>query len=201
VVQELNDTQLLQLIVDGNESAFSEVYQRYHQAVYLNICKLTRNTEEAEDILQEVFIALWKYKNKLSIDVSIGGWLFTTSYYKCLEQIRINVKKSTIHLRDTYIDLLSDDTNILDNEEEFAKQLKALNAAIEHLPSQKKLAFKLNRLEGKTYDEVATALDISVESAKDYVKSASKIIKRYIANHQLSTSTISGLYFLHFIQN
>jgi RNA polymerase sigma factor (sigma-70 family) len=201
VQQSLNDKNLLQLLIQGSTDAFTTIYHKYHQAVYINICKLTANNEEAEDILQEVFIALWKSKANLSKHISISGWLFTTSYYKCLEHIKQNIKKSTVDLQDTYIDLLSEDLTTKVDEEEFKKQLQVLNAAIEQLPSQKKLAFTLNRLEGKTYAEVAAALNVSVESAKDYVKSASKIIKRYIVNQQIGTPTISVLFFLNFIGN
>lgn len=196
--QNIDNKELLINLIKGDEKAFEQAYYQYHQAVLANICKLISNQHEAEDILQEVYITLWNNKHKLSTEHSVAGWLFTASYYKSLAYIKKNIKQSLTNLSSELQDILVDNTNENVNEADYTQKLSTLNAAIELLPPQKKLAFKLSRLEGKTYDEIALILNISTESAKDYVKSASKLLKRHFLSKQLTSSAISSyLLFLY----
>lgn len=189
--QNIDNKELILNLIKGDEKAFEHAYYQYHQAVLANICKLIANQHEAEDILQEVFITLWNNKHKLSADHTVAGWLFTASYYKSLAHIKKSLKQNITNLTPELQNILIDDSNENVNEADYSQKLSTLNAAIELLPPQKKLAFKLSRLEGKTYDEIALILNISTESAKDYVKSASKILKRHFLSKQFSSSAIS----------
>lgn len=182
--EKFDNTQLLLDLINGNEFAFAQVYKKYHQAILANILRLITNQQEAEDILQEVFIALWNNKHKLSVNHSIAGWLFTASYYKSIAILKKGIRQNQTSFTPELHDILAvaEVENTFEND--YTNRLDKLNAAIDLLPPQKKLAFKLCRLEGKTYDEIATALNISVESAKDYVKSASKLLKRQIVLQQ-----------------
>lgn len=190
--EKFDNTQLLLDLINGNEFAFAQVYKQYHQAILANILRLITNQQEAEDILQEVFIALWNNKHKLSVNHSIAGWLFTASYYKSIAILKKGIRQNQTSFNPELHDILAVAEVENTFEKDYTNRLDKLNAAIDLLPPQKKLAFKLCRLEGKTYDEIATALNISVESAKDYVKSASKLLKRQIVLQQ-EGSQIMGI--------
>ena len=164
----------------ADELAFKKIYNLFHQAILSNIVKLIHNECEAEDILQEVFIALWNNRLKLTQEHSVDGWLFTTSFYKSLEHLKKAVKHSFIPFTDNLNEVFTLKDDAYDFEANYSQKLSALNTAIESLPRQKKMAFKLCRLEGKTYEEIAETLNISVESAREYVKSASKLLRQHI---------------------
>ncbi len=152
---------------------------------------------EAEDLLQEVFIALWNNKHKLNPTHSVAGWLFTASYFKASLHLKKKLKKNIVPLLEEFNDFLSYENDSTAYEEEFSQKLRILNSAIERLPHRKKLAFTLYRLEGKSYEEVASQLSISIESAKDYVKSASKLLKQDIQSQPyLLSSTGMGILLL-----
>ncbi len=196
MVNHIDNTVLIQKLIEGDEPAFAYIFQKYHHAVLANICKLIHNQQEAEDILQEVFILLWKSRYKLTQNQSIGGWLFSASYYKSLEHLKKSIKRSFEKL-DDHIATLAAATDIqTDFEQEYAEKLAVLNAAIESLPPRKKSAFTLCRLQGKTYEEAATELGISAETVKDYVKSSAKLLKEYVVsqNPTISPITVSCLF-------
>ncbi len=199
MAQNFDNTLLLSDLRNGNEIAFSQIYNQYHQVVLANILRLVNNQYEAEDILQEVFIALWDNKHKLSLNHSIAGWLFTASYYKSMTFIKKRIKENLIAFSPDLHDILDYTNEENTYETNYSQKLGILNAAIDLLPPKKKIAFKLCRLEGKSYDEIATALNISVESAKDYVKSASKLLKRHIISQQLSSPIIGSYFFILFL--
>ncbi|HEX6432308.1 MAG TPA: sigma-70 family RNA polymerase sigma factor, partial [Niastella sp.] len=166
------------------------IWQKYHQAVLANICKLISKQPEAEDILQEVFITLWQKRQTLTPNQSIAGWLFTTSYYKSLEQLKRSIRLSFDSLDEQVASLATETpTNF---EQEYAEKLTVLNAAIESLPPRKKSAFTLCRLEGKTYEEAAAELGLSTETVKDYVKYSAKMLREYIVTKSPAMQAISA---------
>ncbi len=201
VQQELTNKQLIKALHQADEISFAYIYQQYHQAVFKNINKLIINQQEAEDILQEVFITLWQKKQELTEEHSVAGWLFTTSYYKSLEQLKKAVKLSIYELTEAHSELHVEPLEQLTNEVEYNQKVITLTNAIEQLPPQKKLAFKLCRLEGKTYEEIASILNISVDTAKEYVKSASKLLRQTVATHQLATTTFGLIALSIFLEN
>lgn len=199
--EHFTNTQLIEGLQQGNDASFAHIYTLYHQAVFINICKLVANKHEAEDILQEVFIALWHKKATLTPAHSVAGWLFTASYYKSLEHLKKAVQLGMASLTNAMSEAIAADDTTQVFETDYTQKLGTLNAAIELLPPQKKLALKLYRLEGRSYEEVATALNISVESARDYVKSASKLLKRHIASNQIPATVLGTYLWLFFLQN
>ncbi len=188
-------------LIEGNVEAFEVYYLRYHQAVFKNIRKLIADQQESEDILQEVFITLWQKKHQLTIQHSIAGWLFSTSYFKSLEQLKKRVKSNIQELTNAHAEMHFESYENICNEVEHTEKVKKLSLAIEQLPPQKKMAFTLIKLEGKSYEEVASALNISVDTAREYVKAASKLLRQSIAANQLATNTLAIVAFTIFLDN
>lgn len=169
--------------------AFDHLYHQYHHAVYANILKIVQQQEAAEDLLQEVFMALWENRHKLHAD-KVSGWLFVTSFNKSLKYLRKKEKDLSIPLEQAIIaDGLQEE---FIPEDIYSMQLAMVEEAVNQLPDRKKEVFKLCRYEGKSYEEVAAMLGISANSVKDYLKQSTRFIKDYIAAHQSETSLIAG---------
>lgn len=158
-------------------SGFDALYHQYHQAVYANIWKIVKQHEAAEDILQEVFLALWENRVKLD-GTKVAGWLFVTSFNKSLKYLKQKERQQVpLNTADIYPEEPV-------NEELYTFRLSIVEEAVNHLPDRKKEVFRLCRYEGKSHDEVATILGISVTSVKDYLKQSTRFIKDYISHHQ-----------------
>lgn len=169
---------------------FDALYHQYHQAVYANIWKIVKQHEAAEDILQEVFLALWE--NRLKLDAAkVAGWLFVTSFNKSLKYLK-QKERQLVPLKTTEI---CQDEPL--NEDLYTFRLSIVEEAVNHLPERKKEVFRLCRYEGKSYDEVAHILGISAASVKDYLKQSTRFIKDYISHHQ-SESLAAGASLLFF---
>ncbi len=173
---------------NDDDNAFQALYHQYHQAVFANICRLVQQQEEAEDILQEVFLALWESRHQLTPKHSIAGWLFTTSYYKSSAWLKKTLRKKIAPFSDNLQEAPDEQGS---GEILYTERLSVINAAIERLPGRKKKAFQLCRLEGKSYEEAAEILGISIQSVKDYVKSSSMLIKKQILSDGSAISHLS----------
>jgi RNA polymerase sigma-70 factor (ECF subfamily) len=171
-----------------DDAAFQALYQQHHQAVFANIFRLVSRQEEAEDILQEVFLALWESRHKLNDKHSIAGWLFTTSYYKACAYLKQSLRKNVFPLSAGMQDLAEEHS---ETEGLYAQRTSMLETAIQQLPPRKRRAFQLCRMEGKSYEEAAAILGVTIDSVKDYVKTSSIFIRKYVVTKDTTASLVS----------
>ncbi|HVK46701.1 MAG TPA: sigma-70 family RNA polymerase sigma factor [Pseudobacter sp.] len=172
---------------------FDACYARFHQAVYANICKLVAEAQMAEDILQDVFLSFWE--NRRTVDMSnAGGWLFVVSYNKSMTFLKKKLRDTSVLLPDTeYLSAVSEEQPV--DEVLFQLRLSMVEEAVDHLPPRKKEVFRLCRYDGKSADEVAELLGISVFSVKDYLKQSTQFIRQYISRHYANIE-LPGMYLL-----
>lgn len=180
---------LITSLINGDESAFEYIFHKYSNAILANILKLVHKKDEAEDILQEVFILLWNKRDQITQHHSVAGWLFSTSYHKSLEYLKKSVKLQFKFLTDQTIESLAAGTDPEDFETRYAHQLSLLHRAIDLLPPRKKSAFTLCRMQNKTYEEAAEEMGISAETTKEYVKYAMQFIRQHLTKSEISVTS------------
>ncbi len=172
-----------------NLNDFNALYEKYCDPVYRNIVKLVKNDDDAEDILQEVFVSLWENRHRLR-GRSLSGWLFIVSHNKAMDHLKKQVHASL----DQYgwIEQLEDaSSDGAEKEALYMEQLKMVSEAVDALPKRKKEVFRLCRLEGYSKDDVAQMMGISYQSVTDYLKQSNKAIKAYIIqNYPYASSSI-----------
>ena len=176
------DTELVIRLRKNDVKSFDSLYKKYHRPVYVNILKLTKKEEVAQDILQEVFITLWEKRLSLDETKPVANWLFTVSYNKSLSYL-----KKLLHETARYSDLVElaqadDDDGATVRE----VQLTLIEGAVQHLSPQKSKVFVLCKIQGKTYEETAKELNISKHTVKEYLGEAVCKIKDYVKQHPVS---------------
>lgn len=185
-----HDIMLLRALADGSMAAFDTFYHRYKQAVYANIYKMVRHPEAAEDLLQEVFIALWQHRHRLDVQRAVSGWLFVVSYNKAASYLKQQLRAGVVHVpTEALAQTLPAEEP--EQDELYQVQLAVIEAAIERLPARKQAVFRLCKLEGKSCEEVAAALHLSVPSVKDYLKQSTRLIKHYIHSEYSSSTPLT----------
>ena len=194
--QPLNESSAIKLLLQGNTQAFDFYYNKYHQAIFANIYRIIQDRTFAQDILHDVFLAFWEKKHTIKSADAVIGWLFVASQNKALTFIKKKLKESTILLDNPVIvEQIMESPEI--NEEFYRKQLEMLEDAVNHLPKRKKEVFSLCRYEGKSLAYAAATLGISEDSAKDYLKQSTRMIKQYIqANYPTEISMMGIVIFL-----
>ncbi|HET9503511.1 MAG TPA: sigma-70 family RNA polymerase sigma factor [Hymenobacter sp.] len=169
----------LTALSQGERAAFEALYHRYKQPVYANIRKMVPDLDAAEDLLQEVFIALWENRTAIDPAKGAGGWLFVVSYNKAASFLKKKLREAAILQPETDLAELAV-ADELGDEELYTTQLALVEEAVAHLPARKQAVFRLCRFEGKSAEEVAAATGISVASVRDYLKQSTRFIREYI---------------------
>jgi len=171
----LIDSTTIRCVKQGNEAAFKVLYDAFSQKIFTVSVKFGLTSDEAREIVQEVFIKLWNHRETLNENLSINAYLLTitkntlinrqkkltyeTAYKKYLEKREMN---SFINMEDEIVH--SD-----------LKQLA--ESFINSLPDQQKEIFLLSKKENLSNKEIAEKLNLSLRTVENQVYRASKKIK------------------------
>ena len=188
------DSALVSRLHAGDISAFDLLYRKYHQAIYRNIYKLTKNDDVSRDILQDIFTVLWEKRIEIKPEQSVSGWLFILSFNRSISYLRKTLRETVIvnSMPFTEVEPDNDHIRLIDD------QYYLLYEAINRLSPQKKKVFTLCKLEGRTYEEAAEKLNISKHTVKEYLGHAVLSVKNHIKEHQAEWKTVSGLLLYYF---
>ena len=156
-----------------DEASFKKLFQVYYPPLCVFAKSLVKNEAVCEDIVQEAFAQLWAKKEKIVISSSIRNYLASTVHNLCIDHLRANssYRKYISSYRK------GDPSGNGQTPEEIytrAELEKMLSKALDSLPDAYRTVFEMNRYEGKTYDEIAEIMGISVRTAKRYVNYAEK---------------------------
>ena len=174
----LVDSDCIRRLANGDENAFTAVYELYSEKVYRLAFRFLKDKEQSEEIVQEAFINLWLSREKLNVDGNMWLYLYVISKRLSLNALR-QVGKSSI-LVERLLHQISELQNTTEEEilahdlEHYAEKL------IEKLPRQQQLIFKLSRIEGLSHKEIAEQLQISPNTVKNHMVEALKTLKTHL---------------------
>ncbi|WP_316814683.1 RNA polymerase sigma-70 factor [Pedobacter nyackensis] len=170
-----SDHELVSLLKKGNETAFTEIYNRYWRIMYSHVYKMLLDEEEAKDVIQELFSSLWIKSKNIPDNLNLPGYLYTAARNRVLNLIRNN-KYQNAYLTSLakYVDEACTVTLDELNERDLAA---AIEREIQSLPPRMKQVFELSRKENLSYKEIAARLGTSDETVKKQIHKSMKMIK------------------------
>lgn len=165
------------------KASFTEIYRIYFPKLVRFSREYVISTEDAENIVQDIFMYLWEHQDMLSSLTNLNAFLFTLAKNRCIDFYRhktlIDKKKESLdslperELKLKMEALMQFDENIFTEKE--IEEL--LNKAIEHLPEKCRQVFILSRMEGLKHEEIATQLNISVHTVQNHIVTALRKLK------------------------
>jgi len=170
---------LLLLLKKGNVVAFDNIYEMYSKRLYGFVLRYVKLKEDAEGIVQEVFITIWETRNKIDIYSSFDSFIFTIAYNTTINLLRKRVNEHKYQERLNSIQQITGADQIIDDIyfKEISTQLKLL---LDQLTPRQKEIFQLSRDEGLTHEEIAKKLNISVNTVKNHLVTTLAFIKSHI---------------------
>ena len=162
------------------EFAFQELVSLYQERLYWHIRKLVINHEDADDILQNTFIKVWRSIDKFREESSLYTWLYRIATNESLTFLNSNKRKSFLPMNEASEFL----ANNLASDPYFEGdeiQLK-LQKAIATLPDKQRLVFNMKYYDEMKYEEISEILETSVGALKASYHHAAKKIEEYLKN-------------------
>jgi RNA polymerase sigma-70 factor (family 1) len=183
--QLYSEQQLLSMIVSDDVNGLEMLFRNYYKQLWRFAKEIVKNTDAAEDAVQDVFVKFWEKRHQISINVSLKAYLYTAVRNTCFNQLKADERN--VWLDDTPVS----ETMIAPKQDAadriLGKELeKKIALAIESLPPRCRLVFKLCRFEQKSYKEVAEMLDISVKTVDNQMGKALMMMREQL-NPYLNT--------------
>ncbi len=161
----MSDEQILQNLNAGkHEAAFNGIVDSYSERLYWLLRRYTCSHEDADDLLQDAFVKIWKALPTFRSDSTLFTWLYRIVSNEALSFIRKNRFKAMLKAEslETLLNTaLDEDTSF--NGDELQKELQK---AINQLPTKQKQVFLLRYFDEMPYDQISEILDTSVGSLK-----------------------------------
>ena len=171
-----NDSELTAMLQSGDNAAFNEIYRRFQGLLYIYACKIIKDQDEAEDIVQEVFLYLWDKRYTIIFKSPISVYLYTAVRYKFFnlldhKKVRTDYKDSLQHFLDHGEPL----TDHYIREKEFSQLIEQ---EISALPYKMREIFELSRKQHLSRKQIAEQLNISEKTVKNQINNALKILRQ-----------------------
>lgn len=176
-----NENALLDLVAQGDESAFRVVFDHYRDAIFAFSLKVTRHESIAEEIVQDVFLKIWINRSGLGDIRNFADFLYIIARNHTFNSLRSLARERKL-LIDTSADLqiagVSTEAIIVQRDYD-----RLLLLAVGQLPPQQKLVYTLGRQQGLSREEIAAQLNISPGTVKVHMAQALRTLRAYFKNH------------------
>ncbi|WP_347838447.1 RNA polymerase sigma-70 factor [uncultured Draconibacterium sp.] len=174
---EGNENELIRKLKAGSYEAFNTIYFDYSKRLYAFVKTYLKNDSDVEEIVQEVFLKLWKNRSDLNEDFSFDAYLFTISKNAILNTLR-SKKYKNLYL--DYIMSIPLRKDFMEEEINFRELNNAYKNTINALPPRKKEVFLLSREKFMSYKEISVALGISEKTVENHMSAALAEIRHKI---------------------
>lgn len=191
MVQGINDIDLVESFRAGESASFLELLNRYTQKVHNLAMRITRNPEDAEEVLQDVFVTVYKKIDKFEGKSAFSSWLYritvNTSFMKLRKRRQnhsVSLEEISPSVRESWVSDRSDqsDINFICSRHELRNELER---AVSKLPGEYRVIFVLRDIDGLSNQEVGEILNLSVPAVKSRLhRSRLMLRKRLYKYHQ-----------------
>lgn len=167
-------------LVKGDKKSFESIFHLLYAPLCRHAWSFLRNEEDAEEVVQLAFVKLWEKRMDVTIDSSLEAYLYRAVRNASLNKLKhLKVVKKHHQFASQEPEVAQapiDDLLSLELEQKIA-------AALAALPEQCGLVFRMSRLEGMKYQEIADALNISIKTVENHMGKALRILRENLAEY------------------
>ena len=181
------DVDLMLRVRDGDEGAFEELVRRHTRTVLNLIYRYVGDASLADDVAQEVFVKVYRFRDRYEPKARFSTWLYRITVNHCLNEIRSRRNRPTASAPAE--ELLEQPEGVSPDERMRRMELReAVRAALDALPSNQRMAVLLARYEELSYTEIAATLGLSLEAVKSLLFRAKENLQQSLAKIARSSS-------------
>lgn len=186
----MDDKECIKAIESGSEQALGLLYQRYADKVYNTVISYLKNGEDAEEVLQDIFITIFDSASKFKFNSSVSTWIYRITINKSLDFLR---KKKAVKRKNIFTSIYIKGEEELSLEPadfdhpgvklEKKEDAQLLFDALEVIPELQKTAFILTQIEGLPQSEVAEIMKTTRKSVESLLGRAKKSLKKELEKY------------------
>ena len=175
--KEINiETALLKGLKRSDHECFQNLFAKYSQPLYRFSLSYLKSTEAAEDVVQEVFLKIWRKRKDIDTGKSFQSYLFTIALNVIRKQF--NKLSASNQLKHDLLISFADNKETFDEKDDFSEMVNKLEELIQQMPERRRKIFRMKKLEGKSQKEIAEKFDITPKTVEYHITEAMKFLKQ-----------------------
>jgi len=179
------DNILMEELREGKLESLEAIFEKYHTRLYNYFLKLTNDKELSEDLVQEVFVRLLKYRTSFKKKEYFSAWIFKVARHAFIDQLRKKGENSSFQFYNQSLAAVSSHVEPSPHQLiEKAEETSLLNQALSMLPLQKKEVLVLSRFQHFKCREIAEILGLKQETVKVLIHRPSKSFGKFILSYR-----------------
>ncbi len=186
----LQEQTLINALKAGKSTAFKQVIAQYQDHIVNTCFGFVNNSEDAEDLAQEVFIEVYRSIDNFRGGSKLSTWLYRIAVTKSLDFLRKKKAQKRIQFVKSFFGMDDEELQIADHKVvhphlrlEQQERLNTLHKAIDLLADNQRIAFTLNKFEDLSYKEIADVMDVSLASVESLIHRAKKNLKKRLRTY------------------
>lgn len=194
------DVALMLRVRDGDMNAFAELMQKHQDRVLALFYNLVGNYEEAEDLTQETFLRIYRYRKSYKPTAKFSTWLFRIVHNLASNARRTKRRKPASQFPLAHANAsgqaeelwAADDTRSVGTKVADLELCQLVRGALERLNERQRLALLLHKFEGLPYSEIAEIMDTTVPAIKSLLARARYELREILGPYVLGKSAVGG---------
>jgi len=181
----VEEQRLIDAAISGDSAAFEKLVQPLEGRIYAVALRMCGNREDAQDCMQEAMIRIYRALSSFKGQSSFSTWVYRITMNTCLDELRRRKARRSTSL-DNLLDSGWSPANETDTPERHAvqsEQRRTIERAISDLPEDMRSAVILRDIQGLTYDEIASALEVNVGTVKSRISRARERLREKLSAH------------------
>ncbi|HBU78704.1 MAG TPA: hypothetical protein DEF18_11440 [Muricauda sp.] len=170
-----NDTLFILQLKQGERHAYDKLFNTYWKPLFISAFNVLKDQKICEEIVQDIFIGIWKNRRNLEIKVSLEKYLFSCVRYQVFNQFRKNQKK----LREELFENLDQRCTYENPESEmlYKELVQKVDSIVNELPEKCRLVYQMSREEQLSHKEISSRLNISPKTVENHITKALFVLR------------------------
>lgn len=181
-LKDLPDSALLEKYSEGNTTAYNILFKKYYNALYGYALKNVKESCNAEELVMDVMLGLWKKKGNIQVDHDLKAYLFRSIKNAIYNHYRKKI------LPTVSMDLLAEDEHSLtswaaDHQMDVKDLEKMYREKLSQLSPQRRKVYEMSREQNMSYAEIAKSMDLSVNTVENYMVASLSFFRKHLKEH------------------
>ena len=176
--EDTSDFELVKSFINGDEASFNKIINKYKHKIYWHARRMTGNHLDADEVVQEVFLVMYKKLKDFQFKSSLYTWIFRIVSTRSLNYLRKRSLRKVFSFDDPSTDFLSSDEDVANNLEMKEKLLK-IDKLLQGLPAKQREVFIMRNYNELSYEEISKLTGKSIGGLKaNYFHGVNKILEQ-----------------------
>jgi len=170
------DSDLLKSLKQGDHGAFEKLFNRYARKLFVFSLSYLKNENDAEEIVQDIFLKVWLNRLTLKTETSFQSYLFTIAFNAVKKSFIKTARNNQFKLE--LVDTLDAGQDRAEYEQDFQRVVEKLELFIAEMPEKRRAIFIQRKKQGKPVKQIAEEMQVSVKTIENQITEAMKYLKK-----------------------